>query len=159
MGGAITLTGARTVSGGDTLITARGALNAVAVQDQSSSDFKLHVKTGGNLALVAPKLSAKGDIALTAERGRVYLGAAKDKDYRHSEYSEAGWFKWESGNQGRYDEAVRHAEITAGGQIRIEASNGVVVDYKPDGRLSESVASLSRLRGLVRMRYSECHSR
>ena len=46
---------------------------------------------------------------------------------------------------------MRHAEITAGGQIRIEAGNGVVVDYKPAGRLSESVASLSRLPELAWM--------
>ena len=65
-GGALTLAGARTVSGGDTLITARGALNAVAVQDQSSSDFKFHVKTGG---LFGVKTNIREQSAQTLTRG------------------------------------------------------------------------------------------
>ena len=116
-----------------------------------SSEAGLGLQAGGHLALLAPKLSARGDITLKAERGRVYLGAGKDSDYIHEDYSKTGWFKWASGEQGRYDETVRLPEMKAGGTLRIEAGSGVVVDYKLAGNLNESIASLSRLPELAWM--------
>ena len=110
-----------------------------------SSEAGLGFKAGGHLSLLAPKLDARGDITLKAERGRVYLGAGKDTDYVHEDYSKTGWFKWAAGEQGRYDETVRLPELRAGGTLRIEAGAGVVVDYKLAGNLNESIASLSRL--------------
>ena len=108
------------------------------------------LQAGGHLSLLAPKLSARGDITLKAERGRVYLGAGKDTDYLHEDYSRTGWFKWETGEQGRYDETVRLPELRAGGTLRLEAGSGVV-DYKLAGNLNESIASLSRLPELAWM--------
>ena len=116
-----------------------------------SSEAGLGLKAGGHLSLLAPKLSARGDITLEAERGRVYLGAGKDSAYVHEDYSKTGWFKWAAGEQGRYDETVRLPEIRAGGTLRIEAGSGVVVDYELAGNLNESIASLSRLPELAWM--------
>ena len=116
-----------------------------------SSEAGLGLKAGGHLSLLAPKLDARGDITLKAERGRVYLGAGKDSDYLHEDYSRTGWFKWAAGEQGRYDETVRLPEIRAGGTLRIEAGSGVVVDYELAGNLNESIASLSRLPELAWM--------
>ena len=110
-----------------------------------TSEAGLGLKAGGPLALLAPKLDARGDITLKAERGRVYLGAGKDSDYIHEDYSKTGWFKWAAGEQGRYEETVRLPELRAGGTLRIEAGSGVVVDYKLAGGLNKSIASLSRL--------------
>ena len=120
-------------------------------QASVSSSNELTLKAGNRVALIAPRLDAGGDIDIESERGQIYLGTAKDSDYEHEEYSKTGWFKWEAGNKGHYDETVRHTEITAGGVIRIDAGNGVIVEYRPDGALDDSIASLSQLPELAWM--------
>ena len=120
-------------------------------QASVSSSNELTLKAGNRIALIAPRLDAGGDIDIESERGQIYLGTAKDSDYEHEEYSKTGWFKWEAGNKGHYDETVRHTEITAGGVIRIDAGNGVIVEYRPDGALDDSIASLSQLPELAWM--------
>ena len=89
--------------------------------------------------LISPTLTATDNIELHADN-KILLGTSKDSDYLHEEYDKTGAFKWEFGNQGHNDETVRHTEITAGGDIKIDAGNGVIVEYKQDGSLSESIA-------------------
>ena len=79
------------------------------------------LQAGGHLSLLAPKLDARGDITLKAERGRVYLGAGKDTDYIHEDYSKTGWFKWAVGERGLGAAAGGGCEAGAIGGVAGEA--------------------------------------
>lgn len=115
-----------------------------------TSGDDISLDAGNNIALIAPTLTATDDLSLNADN-QVYLGSAKDSDYEHVEYSKTGAFKWEFGNEGHQDETVRHTELTAGGTLSIHAGNGVIVEYKQDGTLTESIDSLSQLPELAWM--------
>ena len=117
---------------------------------QIKSGKAISLDAGNNIALISPTLTATDNIELNADN-KILLGTSKDSDYLHEQYDKTGAFKWEFGNQGHNDETVRHTEITAGGDIKIDAGNGVIVEYKQDGSLSESIASLSQLPELAWM--------
>ena len=117
---------------------------------QIKSGKAISLDAGNNIALISPTLTATDNIELNADN-KILLGTSKDSDYLHEQYDKTGAFKWEFGNQGHNDETVRHTEITAGGDIKIDAGNGVIVEYKQDGSLSESIDSLSQLPELAWM--------
>ncbi|WP_241084909.1 DUF637 domain-containing protein [Candidatus Vondammii sp. HM_W22] len=116
-----------------------------------ASGDDINLTAGNHIVLIAPNLSAKNDIAINAQAGNVYLGTAKDTDYADEEYDRTGAFSWETGSEGHLDETVRHTEMTAGGDIRIDAGNGVIVEYKQQDSLAESISNLSQLPELAWM--------
>ncbi|MBL1140782.1 MAG: filamentous hemagglutinin N-terminal domain-containing protein [Proteobacteria bacterium] len=121
------------------------------LQAQLESGGDLNLKAQENLALLSPQLKADGNVSLEAVDGTVTLGSTKDSDYEHSEYHKQGFVSWKSGNEGHHLEKVRHTEITAGGDILIDAGNGVVIELKHDGSLQDSIKSLSQLPELAWM--------
>jgi len=118
---------------------------------KATSGDSLNLRAGSNITLIAPKLQSDGDINISSERGTVTLATAKDSDIQHEEYSKTGAFSWEAGNKGQSDETIRHTDITAKGDIRIHAGNGLIVEYKQNGTLEDSIDSLSQLPELAWM--------
>ena len=80
------------------------------------------------------------------------FASVKDSDYYHYEYNKTGAFKYEFGNKGHYDETIRHTEITAGGNINIDAGNGTRIEYLQNGTLQQSIDTLSQLPELAWMK-------
>ncbi len=114
-------------------------------QAEVGSGNDIHIKAKNNVVLLAPKLRAGGDVDIESEQGSVTIGTAKDTDYSHEEYSSQGLFTWEFGNEGHLDETISHAEITATGDVRITAADGITVELKKHGNLEASIESLSQL--------------
>ena len=50
---------------------------------------------------------------------------------------------WSETDQGRREETIEHVELEYGGELRIAAGEGVVVEYERDGSLAASLNELT----------------
>ena len=108
----------------------------------------------GNLALISSELQAGGDIALNTPNGTLYLGARKDYFEEHISETKSGMggMMLTYINRGQIDETVVPTLMTANGTLAIVTGDGVIVDYKDTGSLTDSIDQLSQAPGLAWMK-------
>jgi filamentous hemagglutinin len=113
----------------------------------AGGDLSIASKSG-DLTLQAPHLNSAGETRLEAEDGKVALltntDLAFEKDYKREE----DLFWWNERDKGRAEETIRHVEIEAGGGLKIDAGNGIVVEYHKTDSLDASLEQLSKSPGL-----------
>ena len=176
-GGAARVKGSTLTAANDLTLQATGDVVVESAADQANLKVKGYkkvstaqksselaaggdVKVGtlmGNASVIASKLDAGGDIELTTPGGKLYLGARKDYFEEHISETKSG-----SGgmmmtyiNRGTIDETVVPTLLTADGNVAIVTRDGVVVDYKDTGNLTDSIDQLSQTPGLAWMKDME----
>lgn len=112
----------------------------------------------GNLSLISAELESGGDITLSTPNGQLYLGVRKDYYEEHISESRSSHLTTTYINRGRIDETVVPTLLTADGNIAIVAADGVIVDYKDTGSLTDSIDQLSQSPGLAWMKDVQARS-
>ncbi|WP_158598428.1 hemagglutinin repeat-containing protein [Notoacmeibacter ruber] len=97
----------------------------------------------GDITLGAPDISADGEIALRTPNGGVTIETRTDRTFQQDKKAEEDLFWWNSSDEGFSREVIEHTHIKAGGGIRIEAGDGIVVEYEAQANLDAAVAELS----------------
>ena len=80
---------------------------------------------------------------LVAEQGTVLLLTETDEAGSTSFRRRSSRLEWSETDQGRSDETIEHVQLEYGGELRISAGEGVVVEYERDGSLSASLNELT----------------
>lgn len=179
----LALRGVRVTGGEDVTVQADGDVTIASVQNQTSRDLKLDIKTGGflgtetnirrqsssvdteattitagrdlsvisetgDVTLQAPQIKSGGETRLEAEDGKVALLTNTDQSFKQDFKREEDLFWWNERDQGKAEETIRHVEIEAGGGLKIDAGNGIVIEYHKTGNLEASLDQLSQSPGL-----------
>jgi filamentous hemagglutinin len=111
------------------------------------SGNNVNITSGANTVVVASNLTATNDVNINSG-GIAYLGAAKDADYESNSKSSKS-LNWQSmSGSGHSDETVVHTKISAGGDVNINALQGVIVDIKNGGTVQQSIDKLATQPGL-----------
>ena len=180
-GGDLTVRGATVDAGGDATLFAVGDTTIESVQDRYWSDSRevnngRTERTGartetqrttitaggeitlgsetGDLTLGAVSLKSGGDgddINLVAEQGTVALLTQTDSESSNTFKREVSTLTWTETTSGRSEQTIEHVEIEPGGELRISAGKGVVVEYQQEGSLAGSLAALGGVPGLAWM--------
>lgn len=106
------------------------------------------ISESGDVTLQAPHVKSGGETRLEAEEGKVALLTNTDQSFKQDFKREEDLFWWNERDQGKAAETIRHVEIEAGGGLKIDAGNGVVVEYHKTGNLEASLDQLSQSPGL-----------
>ncbi|OXT00496.1 hypothetical protein B7H23_10270 [Notoacmeibacter marinus] len=80
--------------------------------------------------------------------GNVAIETRTDRTFEQDKKAEEDLFWWNSSDEGFSREVIEHTHMKAGGGIRIEAGDGVVVEYEAQANLDAAVAELSTHEGL-----------
>ena len=107
------------------------------------------VSETGDVTLQAPQIKSGGETRLEAEDGKVALLSNTDQGFKQDFKREEDLFWWNERDQGKAEETIRHVEIEAGGGLKIDAGNGIVVEYHKTGNLEASLDQLSQSPGLA----------
>ena len=166
-GGDLTVRGATVEAGGDATLYAEGDTTIESVQDRrwsatrqgsdrrsetSTETQRTTISAGGELTvgartgdvtLDAVSLVSGGDTNLVAEQGTVLLLTETDEAGSTRRERQVRRLEWSETNQGRSDETIEHVQLEYGGELRISAGEGVVVEYERDGSLSASLNELT----------------
>ena len=107
----------------------------------------------GDLTLDAVSLQTEeGDITLAAAQGTVSLlsntDSSSERDYQRDE----GLLWYTEEDRGRDEQSIEHVEIEPGGELKVVAGEGVVVEFQGDGSLEESLDELAKSPELAWMR-------
>ncbi|WP_430511446.1 DUF637 domain-containing protein [Pannonibacter phragmitetus] len=106
------------------------------------------ISRDGNIALGAARLQSGGETRIEAENGQVALLTTTDQSYRHDSKREEDLLWWNSRDQGQLSETIAHVEIEAGGGVKIDAGNGIIVEYHKTGSFEASIEQLAAQPGL-----------
>ena len=171
-GGDLTVSGARVTAGEDATLFAVGDTTIESVQDHASSGSRqgrnrssetstatqrTTISAGGELTvgsatgdvrLDAVSLASGGDTILSAAEGQVLLLTETDETGSTSFRRRTSQLEWSETDQGRREETIEHVELEYGGELRISASEGVVVEYERDGSVAGSLDELTVSPGL-----------
>ena len=101
-----------------------------------------------DITIDALRLTSEEETTLNAEEGRVALLSNSDTDFERKELREEDLLWWKESDEGHVEETIRHVEIEAGGGLRINAGEGVVVEYRKTGDLNASIDQLASSPGL-----------
>ena len=166
-GGDLTVRGATVEAGGDATLYAAGDTTIESVQDRrwsatrqgsdrrtetSTETQRTTIRAGGevtvgartgDVTLDAVSLVSGGDTNLVAEQGTVLLLTETDESGSTSFRRRSSRLEWSETDQGRSDETIEHVELEYGGELRISAGEGVVVEYEHDGSLAASLNGLT----------------
>ena len=166
-GGDLTVRGATVEAGGDATLYAVGDTTIESVQDRrwsatrqgsdrrtetSTETQRTTIRAGGELTvgartgdvtLDAVSLASGGDTNLVAEQGTVSLLTETDESGSTSFRRRSSRLEWSETDQGRSQETIEHVELEYGGELRISAGEGVVVEYERAGSLSASLNELT----------------
>jgi len=180
----LSLHGVTAEAGENITLQAGGDVSIVSVQDQTSHDLKLDIKSGGflgtktnirrqsssattkattitagedvsiisetgNVVLQAPQVKSGGETLLQAQEGKVALLTNKDHTFSQDYKREEDLFWWNLRDQGAFEETIRHVEIEAGGGVRINAGDGIIIEYHQTGNLQASLDQLAQSPGLA----------
>ncbi|MEH0069918.1 DUF637 domain-containing protein [Pannonibacter sp. Pt2-lr] len=106
------------------------------------------ISRDGNIALGAARLQSGGETRIEAGKGQVALLTTTDQSYRHDSKREEDLLWWNSRDQGQLSETIAHVEIEAGGGVKIDAGNGIIVEYHKTGSFEASIEQLAAQPGL-----------
>lgn len=110
----------------------------------------LSVKSeAGNVTLQAPQLESGSETRIEAEDGEVALLGNTDQEFKQDFKREEDLLWWNERDQGKAEETIRPVEIEAGGGLKIDAGNGIVVEYHKTGNLEASLDQLAKSPGLA----------
>ncbi|KJF66930.1 hypothetical protein RS75_14965 [Rhizobium nepotum 39/7] len=107
------------------------------------------ISESGDVALQAPHVKSGGETRLEAEEGKVALLTNTDQSFKQDFKREEDLFWWNERDQGKAEETIRHVEIEAGGGLKIDAGNGIVIEYHKTGNLEASLDQLAQSPGLA----------
>jgi len=178
------LHGVKAEAGENITLQAEGDISIVSVQDQTSHDLKLDIKSGGflgtetnirrqsssattkattitagedvsiisrsgNVVLQSPQIKSGGETLLQAQAGKVALLTNTDHTFSQDYKREEDLFWWNLRDQGAFEETISHVEIEAGGGLRINAGDGIIIEYHQTGNLQASLDQLAQAPGLA----------
>jgi filamentous hemagglutinin len=107
------------------------------------------ISESGDVTLQAPQIKSGGETRLEAEEGKVALLTNTDQSFKQDFKREEDLFWWNERDQGKAEETIRHVEIEAGGGLKIDAGNGIVIEYHKTGNLEASLGQLAQSPGLA----------
>ncbi|MEL6977359.1 MAG: DUF637 domain-containing protein [Pseudomonadota bacterium] len=116
----------------------------------SGADLTLR-SLSGDISITAGALTADADLTIEALEGEIALLAGVEKELFESETYSANlvWFK--NVQEGFYREDPVHTHLLAGGKLELRAANGLIVEYRGDESLDESIRKLSQVPELAWM--------
>lgn len=96
----------------------------------------------GDINIGASKLVSGKETTFNAEEGKLALLTNTDTDSEKKERGKRvpGW--WKKGGEGHVKETIKHVEIEAGGGLKINVGEGIVVEYEKTGDLNASIDRL-----------------
>ncbi|EJF77023.1 Hemolysin precursor [Candidatus Bartonella washoeensis] len=112
-----------------------------------SKDLSMHAQKG-DLILGAAGLSSGGQMHLASDEGKVQLFTNKDQDFKDTYQRNENLVWWSESDKGYLKETIEHVTIDAKGGMKIDAGNGIVVEYEATGDLDQSLEQLSHSPGL-----------
>jgi len=183
-GDKLLLQGVKVGAGENITLQAGGDISIVSVQDQTSHDLKLDIKSGGllgtktnirrqsssattkgttitagedvsiisgtgNVILQAPQVKSGGETLLQAQGGKVALLTNTDHTFEQNYKREEDLFWWNLRDKGAFEESISHVEIEAGGGVKINAGDGIIIEYHQTGNLQASLDQLAQAPGLA----------
>lgn len=107
------------------------------------------ISESGDVTLQAPQIKSGGETKIEAEDGKVALLTNTDQSFKQDFKREEDLFWWNERDQGKAEETIRHVEIEAGGGLKIDAGNGIVIEYHKTGNLEASLDQLTQSPGLA----------
>ncbi|WP_208434721.1 DUF637 domain-containing protein, partial [Bartonella taylorii] len=72
----------------------------------------------------------------------------KDQDFKDTYQRNENLVWWSENDKGYLKETIKHVTIEAGGGMKLDAGNGIVVEYEKTGDLDKSLEQLSHSPGL-----------
>ncbi len=102
----------------------------------------------GDVTVKASRLASEEETTLSAEEGKVALLTETDSEFERDELREEDTFWWNESGKGHVKETIKHVEIEAGGGLKINAGEGIVVEYQKTGDLNASIDQLAKSPGL-----------
>ncbi|WP_455475525.1 two-partner secretion domain-containing protein [Bartonella sp. B17] len=138
--------------------TKKGGLSSKKIHAHQHSEEVTTVKTtveaggklsvhaqGGDLTVVGAGLKSGGETHLKADQGQIKLLTTKDQDFKQNFQHDENLFWWSERDQGHVEESINHVTMEAGGGVKIDAGNGIVVEYEKTGSFEKSLDELARL--------------
>ncbi|WP_246790047.1 DUF637 domain-containing protein, partial [Bartonella taylorii] len=101
-----------------------------------------------DLTLGAVGLKSGGEIHLAADKGKIQFLSNKDQDFKDTYQRNENLVWWSESDKGYLKETIKHVTIEAGGGMKLDAGNGIVVEYEKTGDLDKSLEQLSHSPGL-----------
>ncbi len=126
-------------------------------QSASTETKGSDIEAGGTLTITSKKeditvkdsrLASEEETTLSAEEGEVALLTNTDSEFEQRKLREEDTLWWNESDKGHVKETIKHVEIEAGGGLKINAGEGIVVEYKKTGNLNDSIDQLAKSPGL-----------
>ncbi|WP_375648573.1 DUF637 domain-containing protein [Bartonella sp. MU70NMGDW] len=115
---------------------------------EAEGELSMHAKDG-HLTLDAIGAKSGGETHLASDRGKVKLLTKKDQDFKDVYQRNENLVWWSEGDEGYLKETIEYVTIDAKGGMKIDAGDGIVVEYEATGDLDKSLEQLSRSPGLA----------
>ncbi|VEJ46082.1 DUF637 domain-containing protein [Bartonella vinsonii] len=111
-------------------------------------NLSMHAQNG-DFTLGAVGLSSDGETHLASDKGKIKFLTNKDQDFKDVYQRNENLVWWSESDKGYLKETIEHVTIDAKGGMKIDAGNGIVVEYKATGDLDKSLEQLSRSPGMA----------
>ncbi|KAB7613724.1 filamentous hemagglutinin N-terminal domain-containing protein [Amylibacter sp. SFDW26] len=135
-----------------------GTKTEIRKQEQSTETVKSVVLSGNDIiatsaekdiTVKASRLESDGETVLSAEEGKVALLTETDSSFTQDYIREEDLFWWNEADKGERRETIETVEIISGGGLRINAGNGIIVEYEAHENLNDAIAELSQVPSLA----------
>lgn len=116
----------------------------------STTDGDVNIRTTlGDITLENASVDSGNDINLEATTGSVELLAAVDREFSQHTSTKSNAVAVRYKHREKEDTYVRHTVLTGEGNLNITSAEGVTVQYRATGNLSDDIAQLSQAPGLA----------
>ncbi len=115
---------------------------------EAEGELSMHAKDG-HLTLDAIGAKSGGEMHLASDTGKIKFLTNKDQDFKDVYQRNENLVWWSEGDEGYLKETIEHVTIDAKGGMKIDAGDGIVVEYEATGDLDKSLEQLSHSPGLA----------
>ncbi|WP_330168920.1 DUF637 domain-containing protein [Bartonella grahamii] len=114
---------------------------------EAEGNLSMHAQNG-DLTLDAIGAKSGGEMHLASDTGKIKFLTNKDQDFKDVYQRNESLVWWSEGDEGYLKESIEHVTIDAKGGMKLDAGDGIVVEYEATGDLDKSLEQLSHSPGL-----------
>ncbi|WP_345117250.1 DUF637 domain-containing protein, partial [Bartonella jaculi] len=115
---------------------------------ETEGNLSMHAQNG-DLILDAIGAKSGGEMHLASDKGKIKFLTNKDQDFKSTYQRNESLLWWNESDKGHSQETIEHVTIDAKGGMKLDAGNGIVVEYKATGDFDKSLEQLSRSPGMA----------
>ncbi|WP_273724537.1 DUF637 domain-containing protein, partial [Bartonella sp. AU18XJBT] len=115
---------------------------------ETEGNLSMHAQNG-DLTLDAIGAKSGGEMHLASDKGKIKFLTNKDQDFKDVYQRNENLVWWSEGDKGYLKETIEHVTIDAKGGMKLDAGDGIVVEYEATGDLDKSLEQLSRSPGMA----------